>query len=183
MSSIWKGQRVTLRGVEESDIDSYFFDGEHDDSDDQRDGDVVLFPLSRANMEARVAHLSKLDPTSDEFFLIIENEEGIAIGNINSHSASRRNGTFEYGVAIRRAYRKKGYAKEAISILLNFYFSELGFIKANSKVYGFNKNSIELQKKLGFKQEGQIRKSHYANGEYHDIYCFGITKDEFFSRI
>lgn len=48
----------------------------------------------------------------------------------------------EDGVGIRPSFRKKGYAKEAINVLLNFYFSEFGFQKVNANVYGFKGDQL-----------------------------------------
>lgn len=179
MGNIWNGEKVRLRAVEMSDLKDYFLADEEYDTDSQRCGDRVLYPLGSAMMEDRVAKLSKQSPVDDEFFLIIEDKEGHPVGNINTHSMSRGDGFFEYGLGVKKKYRGKGYASEAIKILLNFCFMELGFRKAEARVYSFNEASIALHRKLGFVQEGLLRSHHFANGEYHDEYCFGMTKDEF----
>ena len=46
---------------------------------------------------------------------------------------------------------------------------ELGFNKAEARVYSFNKESIGLHNKLGFTLEGTLRKSHFALGDWHDV--------------
>jgi RimJ/RimL family protein N-acetyltransferase len=61
-------------------------------------------------------------------------------------------------------------------------FRELRYQKANATVYAFNEGSLALHRKLGFVEEGRIRRNHFTNGEYHDEFWFGITREEFEER-
>lgn len=178
MTNFWKGTKVRLRAVEMSDLENYFCNGEPD-TDGQRNGDRMLFPVSKELMRERVAKLAKSNPQGEDFFLIIEDNEGNPVGNINSHSCSPKDGTFEYGIGIKKDHRGKGYAGEAIRILLNYYFTELDYQKVNVKIYSFNEESIKLHEKLGFTLEGRLRRSFFAMGTHHDILCYGLTKEEF----
>ena len=178
-SNIWQGKKVKLRAVESSDFENYFYNGEHIDSDAQRSGDRTKAPYSRELVKERVESLAKEYPGSEDNFLMIEDMEGNAVGNINTHSCSRVDGTFEYGLGIREKFRGNGFAFEAIKLVLNFYFNELAYQKVNVKVYSYNEGSIKLHEKLAFVLEGRIRRSFYGNGNYHDILCYGITREEF----
>ncbi len=180
--NIWQGKKVKLRAVESSDLETYFCKDNEIDTVAQRKGDRLLYPLSKTMMEDRVKALAKNSPQNDDFFLIIEDDEGHAVGNINTHSCSRIDGTFAYGLGIKNEFRGNGYAKEAILLVLRFCFMELGFNKVETRVYSFNHESIGLHKKLGFIMEGTLRKSHFAFGEYCDVIGFGMLKDEFFLK-
>lgn len=179
--NIWQGNKVCLRAVEMSDLEDYFCKEEQLDTDAQRKGDRLIFPTSKVMMRDRVESLAKTNPYSEEFFMIIEDMEGNLVGNINTHSCSRIDGTFQYGLGIKSEYRGNGYAQEAIKLLLRFYFMELGFHKVETRVYSFNKESIGLHKKLGFALEGTLRRRHFALGDWHDVICFGMLKEEFSS--
>ena len=173
----WKGNKILLRSLEEKDSE-FFFNWNMTDSEAQREMDNIHFPTSTEHVKNFVKRES-LDNGSDNHFLVIEDLKGNIVGIINGHSANNKNGTFSYGLGIAEGERRKGYASEAIKLLLNYYFNELRYNKMNTGVYEFNENSIILHEKLGMIKEGQRRKSTYTNGKYWDEILFGITRDEF----
>lgn len=70
---------------------------------------------------------------------------------------------------------KKGTGYLLCSLALDYIFQELKMEKLNGEVISFNKKSIALHEKLGFRQEGVQINNYYRNGSYYDIYLFGIT--------
>jgi RimJ/RimL family protein N-acetyltransferase len=101
------------------------------------------------------------------------------VGIINTFECSRRHGTFKYGLSIDRRHWGKGYAREAIAIVLRYYFRELRYQKATVHIYTFNARSIGLHAKIGFKREGRLRRMAYTNGIYYDDIVMGQTAEEF----
>jgi RimJ/RimL family protein N-acetyltransferase len=178
MSYIWQGEKIKLRAVEMKDFEGYFYSEERD-SESDRASYEIMFPIPKESIKERVEKLSKNPGQEDEFFFIIEDSEGNAVGNINTHSCSRKNGTFKYGLGVKSQYRGKGYAAEAIRTVLSYYFNELRYQKVNVNIYEFNEQSIKLHEKLGFVPEGRLRRSYYTNGKYYDELCYGLTDDEF----
>lgn len=86
------------------------------------------------------------------------------VGTINTFACDRRSDTFRYSLAIRSAYRRRGYASGAIRLVLRYYFQELGYQKVNAEVYTFKGPSVELYRRLGFREEGRLRRVVYTNG-------------------
>ena len=72
----------------------------------------------------------------------------------------------------------KGYGTEAMQLLINYCFQTLNMHKVELNVYDFNTRAIKSYTKIGFKEEGRGRKSHYINGKYVDFIAMGILKDE-----
>ena len=177
--NIFEGKKIRLRAVEITDLENYFCNGEEIDTPAQRSGDRARLPMSKTVMRERVESLANMIPGYEECFMIIEDKAGNAVGNINTHTCSRVDGTFEYGLGVRSKHRCNGYASEAIKLVLNFYFNELNYQKANVRVYSYNYESKGLHEKLGFVHEGIIRRSFYGNGKFHDILCYGMTREEF----
>lgn len=138
-----------------------------------------MFPKSEESIKKRVEMLSSSSFENDEFFFIMEDKEGNAVGNINTHSCSKRHGTFQYGLGVKRQYWGNGYTKDAINMVLQYYFNELRYQKVNVNIYEFNEQSIKLHEKLGFVLEGCIRKNYFTSGKYYDELCYGLTKEEF----
>lgn len=53
------------------------------------------------------------------------------------------------------------------------------FQKCEARVYDYNSASISLQRKLGFVQEGRLRRHLFPAGGHHDEFVFGMTAEEF----
>jgi RimJ/RimL family protein N-acetyltransferase len=112
----------------------------------------------------------------------IETLSGQLVGFIGSHSCNLQDGTFSYGVGIHPEHQRKGYAAEAVKLLLRFFFTERRYQKVTANAYSFNEASIWLHEKLGFQLEGRLRRMKYAMGQHHDELHFGMTREEFVGK-
>jgi RimJ/RimL family protein N-acetyltransferase len=175
--SIWEGRLVRLRGVEPDDW-AIFHDWDND-LEFSRYTDEVLFPTSREAIKKRVEEMAVATPKDDEFRWMIETVDGEVVGTINSHTCKPRMGTFRYGISIVREQRRKGYATEAIGLVLAYFFRELRYQKVNVEIYDFNEPSLRLHRHLGFGEEGRLRRMFRTAGAYHDEIILGMTAEEF----
>jgi len=175
--NIWEGTRVRLRAVEPDDWQH--FAAWDLDSETARADDYISFPRSTVLARQWTEHESVQQPNNDVFRWVIETLDGIFAGTINSHSCERRNGTFSYGIAVRREHQRAGYASEAIRLVLRYFFDELRYQKVVAHVYSFNEPSLRLHEQLGFQREGCLRRMIYTNGEFFDQIVFGLTAEEF----
>jgi RimJ/RimL family protein N-acetyltransferase len=178
--NIWQNEAVRLRAVEPEDW-KIFMDWNLD-TETARMCYFIPFPQSAVDVQRFALETSQKRGENDHYVWMIENPDGIAVGNLNSHDTDRRIGTFSYGVAIRREFWGKGYAPQAIRLVLNYFFNELGYQKCNVGVYSFNSASIRLHEKLGFVREGQRRRTIYTAGQYFDDVLFGMTIEEYRAR-
>lgn len=175
----WIGEKVRLRAVELKDIDSFFKAGFEADTDLDRFCDEIHFPQSKERMRERLESSIKEKSQSDDFQWIIEDKDGNPVGNINTFECNKRVGTFKYGIGIEKEYWGNGYAKEAIKIVLRYYFKELRYQKVNAYVYSFNQRSLKLHESLGFQEEGRLRRMVYTNGNFYDEIYYGMISEEF----
>jgi RimJ/RimL family protein N-acetyltransferase len=178
--NFWQGSRVRLRAVEPEDWK--IFNQWDLDTETARDCYWIPFPKSQEAARKWALDLSLTAPEGDVFRFVIENLEGELVGTINTHDCVPRNGTFSYGLAIRREYQRQGYASEAIRLVLRYFFQELRYQKCTVGVYDFNLASIKLHESLGFQPEGRLRRIYFSGGEYHDGINLGITREEFEER-
>ena len=74
--------------------------------------------------------------------------------------------------------RGKGYATRALRLLIGWGFSELGLDRIWAEAFDWNEASIKLLTKLGFKEEGRLRKHVWRNGERHDSVMLGLLRGE-----
>ena len=176
-SNIWQGKHIRLRAIEPSDWQTF-----HEwnlDSDTARFGYELHFPQSEEAAREWARREATRHHDGDEARWVIQGPDGSMAGTINTYSCSRRNGSFSYGVALRGEHRQKGYAAEAILLVLRYFFRELRYHKVTAHVYSFNEPSIRLHEKLGFVCEGRLREVLYTQGHYADEFLYGMTDAEF----
>jgi RimJ/RimL family protein N-acetyltransferase len=175
--NFWQGKRIRLRAVEPG--DAAFFYEWNLDSERSRALDFLWPPTSFAQVQAWTEEQSRRRMEKDSFHWVIENEAGLPCGTIHTLQCSPRDGAFSYSIDIAAEQRGRGYAGEAIRIVLRYYFEELRYHKATVFVHSDNLASIRLHEKLGFQAEGRLRQVVYSHGEYLDLLYFGITRQEF----
>ncbi len=180
MDNIWTGKLVRLRGIEPDDWEHFFRWDQ--DTDAQRTGFFVTPLQSREAVRKWAETQANARPEDDNARYAIETVDRVLVGTLFVHDADTENWTFEYGISIGRDHWGKGYASEAIWLGLRFMFRERRYQKVNAIVYAFNEASLALHRKLGFTEEARIRRNHYAAGEYHDEFIFGMTAAEFGER-
>ena len=177
-SSYWEGKAVRLRGLEPEDWQSFY--NWNQESDTQRYLDRIWFPGSQEMVRDWAKTQSQQKGEKDEFFFVIEEKEsGQIAGSINTHDCDKTNGNFSYGVGIMPAMRRKGYAKEAIRMMLGYFFEELRYEKATVGIYSHNESSIRLHEQLGFLLEGRIRSMIFQQGQFWDLVKMGMLGGEF----
>lgn len=78
----------------------------------------------------------------------------------------------------------KGYASDAMRILLKFAFEELNLhrVRLHNGVYEFNSRAIKLYEKCGFTKEGIRRKEFYHRGKWWDVIDMAILDEDYFSK-
>ncbi len=177
VGNIWQGQRIRLRAVEPSDADAHF--AWNQNSQTSRQLDRVHFPQSREATKRWAEKASDATGAGDAFHFEIETLEGELVGAIGTHDCDARTGTFAVGVAVRDEQQRRGYASEAIRLVLRYYFEELRYQKVTVQVYAFNEASIGLFAHLGFWREGQLRRMIFTRGHFFDVLIFGMTSEEF----
>jgi len=176
-SNVWSGNKVRLRAILPTDWERFH----HNDLDSEtaRLCDAIYFPRSEEGTKSWAEHQAAKGPNGDNIMLAIEKLDGELVGSINTHNCDQRHGTFKYGVAVFREHWRKGYASEAVQILIRYYFEELRYQKVTAHVYAFNEGSISLQERLGFVREGKLRNMIFTKGQHFDEFVYGLTKNEY----
>jgi RimJ/RimL family protein N-acetyltransferase len=103
------------------------------------------------------------------------------IGYISLSDIDHRNRRAEWsGIVIgEKDYRGHGYASQAIYLLLDYAFSELGLERVSGSWLDDNKVSLFVGKMLGFQQEGILRRYVFKTGRHHDMIIMSILREEF----
>jgi RimJ/RimL family protein N-acetyltransferase len=180
MSNLFKGQLVRLRAIEPDDAETMF--RHRQDDEISRLDARIQWPQSLADVRRRLDARAKKKPTDDED-LLIETLDGHLVGDISVQSTDSRSGAFSIGIGIReRSEWGKGYAKEAMLLMLRYMYHERRYQKCNLGVYAYNKRAIAFYRHLGFVDEGRLRSNHFTDGEYYDEILLGMIREEFDQR-
>lgn len=76
------------------------------------------------------------------------------------------------------AYRGKGYGHDALKLILNYGFSELGLHRIELTVMAYNTQAIKAYERVGFIREGAQRQAIYRDGQRYDMLLYGILREE-----
>lgn len=98
---------------------------------------------------------------------------------MNPHSMDPKNGTFQTGSRVHRAYRGRGYGLEAKVLVLRYAFHELRYQKYEVRCLATNDAMVRHMARLGATLEGRIRRHVHTQGAYVDELAFGLTREEF----
>lgn len=174
----WQGECTRLRPFRLEDADRRFAASLDSPTRQAHVGGIEL----PTTVERQRAWLEKVADCQDNgaiVLFVIENLDGEMVGWVSLHSRDQKNGTFSFGVAVYRAHRGHGYAVDAVRLLLKYGFWEQRYQKCNSVCAHSNAASMRMHTKLGFVEEGRIRRNGFFNGKYHDDVWFGMTREEF----
>ena len=82
-----------------------------------------------------------------------------------------------FGIAVASA-RGKGYAKEAVGLLVDYLFS--GY--PGERIVAFtdteNLPAQRVMESIGFQREGVLRRAMFRDGQWHDTAIYGILRHE-----
>lgn len=169
---------MCLRAIEPSDGD--FYQQLNSQRFVDRNQDQIWPPSSLHRQQKRADEKALEGFEGDTFAFQIEAlETGELAGCIDTHHCDLRSGVFSYGIALDERFRGKGYAREAVLLVLRYYFQERRYQKCDVGVFDFNAESMRLHEKLGFMLEGRRRRATFTGGKYHDMLLYGMTDDEF----
>jgi len=106
------------------------------------------------------------------------------IGYISLVNIDLRNSKAEIGGWIigDKSLWNKGYAKESVSLLMQYAFSQYPINKCSSYCLEEHSISIKTHASLGFRQDGILRAEVYKNGEFKNLLVFSILRSEFVAK-
>ncbi len=105
-------------------------------------------------------------------------DDGVVIGTCTLWQLDAENLRCEIGFALGRAHWGHGYMSEALAVLLDFAFSELGLRRLEADVDPQNAASIALLERLGFRREGHLRERWLVAGKVCDSLIYGLLARE-----
>ena len=85
----------------------------------------------------------------------------------------------EMGYWLGEPYWGRGFAKEAVGLIVRYAFEELNFRRIYAGVFDFNEASKRVLLANGFKHEAIARDKVFKNGRYRDEWDYALLSTEF----
>ena len=82
----------------------------------------------------------------------------------------------EIGYWLAKRYWRQGIMSEAVKLTTQYGFEKLKLKRIYAYIFPFNKASIKVLQKAGFKKEGLLKKNVKKNGRFYDDYVFAKIK-------
>lgn len=122
-------------------------------------------PVALDDQQARAWFARMISPGSPEdTYRLILKSDGTPVGEVSCHRLDLETMTADLNIKIAARYRGNGYAKQALSLFLDYFFLELGGKILQDKVAKGNQDGRNFLLAFGFK-EG-------APGEEYDLLVF-----------
>lgn len=121
------------------------------------------------------------DYRSDDNYqwMIVPKELNQPIGSISVVSKDDNVGKAEIGYCIGKAWWHQGIMSEALQVVIDFLFEEVGMLRIEAKHDPNNPHSGGVMRKCGMKYEGTSRKSSRNNQGVCDTACYSILREEY----
>ncbi len=175
------GSLVTLRALEREDLPA-LHKWQNDEEIMRLARSYPDHVMSKEALEAEFARELKGEDTGRRAYIIEEKSTHKPVGwaTIRIHQFQRRMTAADIGLALgEKSAWNKGYGTETSKLLLEEAFRQLNLHRAEWWTFSENDASIQLAKKLGFKEEARLREAVFFDNGYHDLVVLGLLKQEF----
>ena len=142
---------IKLRTLEDTDLD-FLFSLENDKSIWAVSGTAE--PFSLADLANYISH-AKQDIAIAEQFRFVIDWQGKAIGCIDLYEYNFKKQNAGVGVVILKEYRRKGFAKQSLTLLIKYAWEKLDLKQLHTGIFSDNKASLALFQSVGFEMLGQ----------------------------
>jgi ribosomal-protein-alanine N-acetyltransferase len=117
-----------------------------------------------------------------EPYAITINPDPQPVGALGCFWALQMHKTMELGYWIAEPFWGKGYVVEASRAVLASAFAEHQPERMQARVIDGNEASARVLTKLGFREEGTLRRSLFRRGKQEDVRMFSLLREEWLNQ-
>lgn len=112
-----------------------------------------------------------------QFGIYLKDSEQL-IGDIGVHFKEPDGKQVELGYTLSPLYQGHGYATEAVRLIVDYLFREMGKHKITGSVDPLNEKSMALLERLGMRREAHFKKSYWNGSCWCDDVLYEIRCEE-----
>ena len=109
---------------------------------------------------------------------IVQKESGGLMGNCGLRRKPENEWEADIGYELSPQYWGHGYATEAARAMVDFGFRELGLQRISSWCIADNLASARALERLGFRQEGRLRRNEFFKGRWWDTLLYALLAED-----
>ena len=113
--------------------------------------------------------------------LVIENSEDELVGEIGCFKVAHYMDGRELYYRIYSGHRKKGYAKEALALFVQFFFESTSLSRLQGVIVQGNEISARMLQHAGFQMEGTLKSARWFKGRLVDLDVYSRLRSDWAS--
>lgn len=176
MNKTLKGDNVYLRALEPEDLEFV-----HSVENDEELWELsnTQTPYSKYILREYLQNAHKDIYEVKQLRLVICKDDGKSIGLIDLFDCDFKNNRAGIGIIIKdEENRQVGLGKEALRLLINYAFQNLGMHQLYCNIASDNDASLRLFRNQGFAEVGLKKDWNRVNGKYKHEYLLQLIKKE-----
>lgn len=113
-------------------------------------------------------------------FAVEDTSDGAHVGFVHLSEIDWPCRSAHFGIVVGDTTRRnRGIGAEATELALVYAFETLNLERIELRVVDDNARARHLYQRLGFKEEGRLRRAAFANGQSLDVIIMGLLRAEF----
>ena len=166
------GKKINLRALEPEDLD-FLYTIENNES--FWEVSSTQTPFSRFILEQYIVNSHQdIFEAKQLRLIIVDNITNISVGMIDLFEFNPLHKRAGIGILIIESEQHKGFASEAIELLINYSFNQLNLHQLFANITADNTKSLELFTKLNFKKIGVKKEWIFSKGDFKDEILFQL---------
>jgi RimJ/RimL family protein N-acetyltransferase len=179
-STLLEGDRVRFRALEDRDLPDlvrWWRDPEWS---------VLQQMVVRPRPEAPVTELfrswSSSERGGDVGFSVVHRESDVLVGHVTLFGGALPVRAATLAVMIGGEHVRRGYGTDAVRLLTDYGFREMGLNRIEIRVHAFNDRARAVYRAVGYQEEGVRRDATFHDGRFHDEVGMSVLAREWTSR-
>lgn len=171
------GASIYLRPIVASDLDTL----ETWDGNPAHNGEYNTFGLHRSDHVRRAfAETGLLADDHGNLLIITATDEpaGTVSYRVVHHGPMVSNRSYQIGITVAPAYRRRGYGAEAQRLLAAYLFATYPIERVEAETDVTNAAEQRALERAGFTREGVLRRAQFRHGAWHDLVMYSVLRGE-----
>lgn len=171
-----KGKRIKLRSLKAGDeVDIY-----RNIQDQKIALYMPIIPWPYSQMDAKYYVYEKAQKDDSVVLGIELDDEIVGVIGLTQIAEEAMNAEIGYWIGVK--FRRRGILSEAISLMLDYAFKELGLVKIYGRVLSPNNASQSALEKFNFQLEGRQKQQVRRFGVWMDVIWYGLFNEDYYKQ-
>jgi RimJ/RimL family protein N-acetyltransferase len=165
-SSVLTGERVRFRALRDDDLPDlvrWWSDPEWAVLQQ-----LIVRPRPEGSVVETFRAWSSSERSGEVGFSVVDRESGQLVGHVTLFGAKLPTRAATLAVMIGGEHVGHGYGTDAVRLLTDYGFREMGLNRIEIQVHAFNARARAVYAKVGYREEGVRREAIFHDGCFHD---------------